>query len=156
MLVLITKLIGKRETLCINYLVDENNLEVQEKNYFSAVQIIQMMPVFDYDGLHKKLIEMNPWIFNMLPNATPNISQEKFYLLRKNLFSINGREHSSNILDLVNRKIHDKYSDRLNKKYPESYGHGIVLEEGMAKLNRIDNQDIYENLFRAMEDVVNS
>lgn len=145
-IVLLTKIIRKRQTLCINYLIDENNLEIPEKSYFTAVQIIQMMPVFD-NGHHKKLIKENPWIFKILPNANFNNNTDSFYLLRKVNNTEKEKAISLKMLSSVNRKIYKLYAKRLERKFPESFGNGILLSEGMAKLNRIDNSEIYEKLF---------
>jgi hypothetical protein len=153
-LVLFTKLIGKRETLCINYLVDENNLGIRDKNYFTAVQIVQMMPVYDH-GLQEKLIEENPWIFKFLPNATLNGSPDVFYLLgNHNSFKSNGK--LSNLVTRINHSIFSNYSKRLKRKFPDAFGNGIRLEEGVAKLNRIDSHDIYEKLFLQIYEAMNS
>lgn len=154
-LVLLTKLVRKRKILCINYLIDENNLEIQEQSYFAAVQIIQMMPVFNNDH-HKKFIQENPWIFKKLPNASIKNSIDNSYLLKE----VNGlykkNKVSFRMLSKVNQKIYKLYAKRLEKKYPESFGNGIVLSEGMAKLNRIDNNDIYERLFNQIYETINS
>lgn len=154
-LVLLTKLIRKRKILCINYLIDENNLKIQEKSYFTAVQIIQMMPIFD-KGHHKKLIEENSWIFKKLPNASVNNSSDNFYLIKETNGSYKKNNVSFRILSKVNQKIYKLYVKRLEKKYPESFGKGIVLSEGIAKLNRVDNHDIYEQLFNQIYETINS
>lgn len=155
MLVLLTKLIGKRKTLCINFLIDENNLEIQEKNYFTAVQIAQMMPVYDM-GFHNRLISQNRWIYEILPNARLNSEPDSFYLLRNGNGNKNGKRRSIKTYSNINRKIYYRYSIRLKKKFPESFGKGIILGEGMAKLNRIDNNDIYEKLFIQIYEAMDS
>lgn len=152
-LVLFTKLIGKRETLCINYLVDENNLAIQEKNYFTALQMMQMVPVYD-SGLQQKLIDENPWIIKILPNATFNGPPDRFYLLSNHAsFKANGNH--LRVFTQINRKIYRGYSKRLKRKFPQSFGNGIRLKEGMAKLNRIDNNDVYEKLFSQIYEALN-
>jgi hypothetical protein len=153
-IVLITKLIRKRQILCVNYLIDENNLEIAEKSYFTAVQIIQMMPVFD-NGHHKKLIEENPWIFEILPNAKFNNNEDSFYLLKRVNNPNKEKTISLKVLSSVNRKIYKLYAERLERKFPKSFGKGILLSEGMAKLNRIDNHDIYQNLFKKIYEAMN-
>jgi len=155
MLVLLTKLIGKREILCINFLIDENNLEIQEKNYFTAVQIVQMMPIYD-TGYHKRIMKENRWISEILPNARFDHLPNEFYLLKNGNGVKNGKAQSSKTYSRINRKIYEKYSIRLKRKYPESFGKGILLSEGMAKLNRIDNHDIYEKLFAKIYEAMNS
>lgn len=152
-LVFFTKLIGKRETLCINYLVDENNLAIQEENYFTALQMIQMMPVYD-SGIHRRLIHENPWIFKVLPNATLNGPPDGFYRLdSRTSFKANGNHF--NLFTQINRMVYDQYSKRLKRKFPDSFGNGIQLREGMAKLNRIDNNDVYEKLFSQIYEAMN-
>ena len=56
------------------------------------------------------------------------------------------RRHS-NWVTALNRLIFQKYSQRLIDKYPDKIGQGIVLKEGIAKLNRVDHQDIYEEIY---------
>jgi hypothetical protein len=143
-LVVLSKFIGKRGCFCINFLVDENNLEIREKNYFTAVQIVQMKTL-NNDEFHRKLVNNNKWIFKILPNAGVNFQKNGFYLLSKN-GTRNRRTGSSQLLTKLNKKIYLKYSRRLMKKFPDSFGSGIVLSEGYAKLNRIDNQHIYDVL----------
>lgn len=146
LLVIFSKLIRKREVFCINYLVDEKNIEIKEKNYFTAVQLVQMIPLFA-TKIQKEIIKNNNWIFNFLPNANGQININKFYLLKSHESSSNGKLYSSKFLSMINSKIYYKYSQRLAKKFPEAFGTGILLTEGAAKLNRLDHQNIYNKLF---------
>ena len=141
--------------MCVNYLVDENNLEIKEQSYFTAIQIIQMMPVFD-NGHHKKLIKQNPWIFKKLPNASFDYEMDSFYLLKKENESQQNKGIALKMLSSVNQRIYKWYAKRLERKFPKSFGNGIVLSEGIAKLNRVDNHDIYERLFNQIYETINS
>ncbi len=145
-LVIFSKITRKRGILCINYLVDENNLRILQQNYFTAVQIVQMIPLFDND-FGRKFIKANSWIFDYLPNARPNILVDRYYLLNQRKMNPNGSRVHLKPLSSLNRLVYQKYSQRLLKKYPDEFGNGIVLKEGVAKLNRIDHQDIYENIY---------
>lgn len=53
LLVLYSKLIRKRHILCINYLVDEKNLCATRQDYYTAVQIIQMVPLLNHEFAQK-------------------------------------------------------------------------------------------------------
>lgn len=147
MLVTVSKLLRKRNLLCINYLVDEKNLYISQQDYYTAVQIMQMIPLFKNE-FGKKIIENNPWIFKFLPNADPEMPVDRFYLLRNGRYAANGKVTGGNILRRLNRMIYKKYAQRLTKKYPREFGKGILLGEGLAKLNRIDHRDIYEEIYR--------
>lgn len=146
-LVLFSKAIRKRDTLCINYLVDEQNLHIQQQDYYTAVQILQMIPLFDND-FNKKIIEDNRWIFDFLPNACPELVKDQFYLLRNGYHKPENTVEQAGFFARLNRVIYEKYKQRLSAKYPREFGEGIVLGEGLAKLNRINHQDIYEEIYR--------
>lgn len=146
-LVLFSKAIRKRDTLCINYLVDERNLHIRQHDYYTAVQILQMIPLFDND-FNKKIIEDNRWIFDFLPNACPELAKDRFYLLRNGYHKPENNAEQSGFFARLNRVIYEKYNRRLSAKYPREFGKGIILGEGLAKLNRIDHQDIYEEIYQ--------
>ncbi len=53
-------------------------------------------------------------------------------------------------LQKVNRLIYVLYRRRLLKKFADRFGRGIVLSEGVAKLNTYDYQDLYQQIFQEM------
>lgn len=147
LLVILSKIFRKREMLCINFLVDENNLHIPQHDYYTAVQIMQMIPLFDND-FSKKIINQNRWIFRFLPNAAAELKLDRFYLLRNGKHFFNGSLNGSGFPGKLNRVIYRKYARRLSARYPRQFGKGIMLEEGLAKLNRIDHHDIYEEIYQ--------
>ncbi len=148
LLVIFSKILHKRSVLCLNYLIDENNLQILQCNYFTAVQILQMLPLCQND-LGEQLIRQNDWIFDFLPNAQPRLFLDHFYTLK------NGRyrspANSDGFLANLNTWIFQKYARRLQRKFPGKFGSGIVLQKGIAKLNSIDHQDIYEVFYRQID-----
>jgi hypothetical protein len=154
-LVMVSKLLCKRNILCINYLVDEKNLHIPQQDYYTAVQIMQMIPLFKNE-FGKKIIDSNPWIFKYLPNADSELPVDRFYLLRNGQYASNGSVQRGDTLSRLNRKIYEKYSQRLARKYPREFGKGIRLGEGLAKLNRIDHRDIYEEIYRKIYRDINT
>lgn len=147
-LALFSKALGKRGVLCINYLVDEDNLHLRQQDYYTAVQIMQMAPLLE-NGFGRRLIESNHWIFRFLPNCRAENEAEYFYCLSNG--RRNGKARQSRWISVLNHLIYRAYTRRLAKKYPREFGRGIVLERGLAKLNRIDHQDIYETIYRKIE-----
>lgn len=60
-------LLNSRKVFCINYYIDYNHLEIEEKNVFTAIEITTLIPVFGrkyYDEFYEK----NIWIKNYFPN----------------------------------------------------------------------------------------
>lgn len=147
LIVVITKLLGKRPLLCLNYAVDENHLYVPEENYYTAVQIIQMLPLVE-SPLSREMVRQNSWIFNFLPNANRELPTETHYLLKRKQSRSNRSTITFGWLKRLNRRIYRMYARRLAKKFPAQFGKGIMLSEGRAKLNRVDHQHIYGDIHR--------
>ena len=145
-LVVFSKLSRKRHVLCINYIVDEENLHIPQHNYYTAVQIMQMVPVFE-NGFSQKMIRQNMWVFDYLPNAEPVLPEDDFYVLRKGVLSSNGQKGSA-LFSRLNQYVYKRYAGRLERKYPDEIGKGIILDEGRAKLNRIDHSKIYDEIYQ--------
>lgn len=147
LLVLISKLLGKRGVLCLNYLVDEAHLAIEQEDYFTAVQLMQMIPL-TANGYYRQVMEANPWVFRVLPNARPVTELNPRYVLgNSSVRRVPDVGKLSSRLDRLNRWIYRRYARRLQRKFPREFGRGIVVREGLAKLNRVDHQDIYEQIY---------
>ena len=60
-------LLNSKKNFCINYFVDSENLEIKEKNIFTATEIVTLLPTFGknmYEDFYKK----NYWIKQYFPN----------------------------------------------------------------------------------------
>ena len=65
----LTYISGKQHWFCMNYYVDELGLEIPEKNIFTAMEIITLLPM---EGLiqFKKFKEANSWADDYFPAYT--------------------------------------------------------------------------------------
>jgi hypothetical protein len=52
---------------CLNYVIDETNLEVPEKNIFTATEIVTLIPLYGY-SLLENFFEANNWVGDYFPN----------------------------------------------------------------------------------------
>ncbi|MEO8415692.1 MAG: hypothetical protein ABI472_18660 [Ginsengibacter sp.] len=59
-------LIGKQQWFCMNYYVDEVGMEIPEKNIFTAMEIVTLLPM---EGLqhHEKFMKANIWTAGFFP-----------------------------------------------------------------------------------------
>ncbi len=53
--------------LCINYIVDEKNLEFQERNRYVASELVLMVATYD-EGVLDKIKALNGWVEEFFPN----------------------------------------------------------------------------------------
>jgi hypothetical protein len=51
----------------VNYFVDEDHLEIEEKNLFTATELATVLPLYGADQ-YTRLIETNTWVKNVFPN----------------------------------------------------------------------------------------
>ncbi|HXV61760.1 MAG TPA: glycosyltransferase family 1 protein [Vicinamibacteria bacterium] len=63
----VMKVLGLRRTLCLNYFVAEDRLELAERDPFTASQIVGMKPLFGRDQ-YIRLVRANAWGARFFPN----------------------------------------------------------------------------------------
>ncbi|MEP7170869.1 MAG: nucleotidyltransferase domain-containing protein [Bacteroidota bacterium] len=61
-------LLNSHKYFCVNYFIDENNLEIPDKNIFTATELVTLIPMINHD-LFEKFIRANKWTNNFIPNA---------------------------------------------------------------------------------------
>ena len=59
-------LAGKRNWFCMNYYIDETAFEIEEKNIFTAIEIVTLVPMHGTQKV-KAFINQNKWTKNYLP-----------------------------------------------------------------------------------------
>ncbi len=61
-------LLNSHRYFCINYLIDTDHLEIEEKNRFTATEIATLLPVFK-SSYYKAFWDANRWIETYYPNV---------------------------------------------------------------------------------------
>ena len=60
-------LLNSKKYFCINYFITEDYLEIEDKNFFTATEIVHIKATYN-TALVKKFIEANKWIKEHFPN----------------------------------------------------------------------------------------
>jgi hypothetical protein len=60
-------LFNSGKNLCTNYFIDTQNLEINEKNIFTAIELSTLQPMFGHSEI-TKFQSANPWVLSFLPN----------------------------------------------------------------------------------------
>jgi hypothetical protein len=63
-------LANSHKHFCVNYFVDENHLEIEEKNLFTATELATVIPLYG-SRQYENLQGANPWLNEFFPNYTP-------------------------------------------------------------------------------------
>lgn len=58
---------NSHRNFCLNYFIDSDNLEIPDKNIFTATEIAFLMPMYNYP-LYQAFMEKNAWIKSEFPN----------------------------------------------------------------------------------------
>ena len=102
-------LVGKHKWFCMNYYIDERGLEIVEKNVFTAMEIVTLIPMYGAATL-QNFINANKWTKNYFPANSPdmNIAPE----IKKGIF----RYLPEKILNTPIGDVTDKWLMKLTRK----------------------------------------
>jgi len=123
----LTFLVNKQHCFCMNYYVDEQALEIAEKNIYTATEVVTLIPI-QGDATFADFFAANAWTRKYLPNHIMRVSTAK--PLKKSLlkklveFLLNNR--TGDLLDNSFMKI---TSRRWNEKTRQQKvnDHGVLL-----------------------------
>jgi hypothetical protein len=62
-------LFNSHKYFCVNYFVDTDHLEIEEKNLFTATELATVLPLYNAES-YDKLHQSNHWLLNFFPNYT--------------------------------------------------------------------------------------
>lgn len=81
----LTFLVNRQDHFCMNYYVDESQLLIPEKNIYTAIEVVTLIPL-QGDTVMDKFYTINNWTRQYLPNKTLRVSSAM--PLKPSLFKI--------------------------------------------------------------------
>ena len=72
----ITFLFKKQDWFCMNYYIDEQRLQIKEKNIYTAIEVATLLPLRGVSAFNK-FYAHNTWSKDYLPNHSMKISYQK-------------------------------------------------------------------------------
>ena len=72
----LTFLVNKQHYFCMNYYIDEQELQIREKNIYTAIEIATLMPLHG-DTVFEQFYITNAWTRDYLPNKNLRLSTAK-------------------------------------------------------------------------------
>ncbi|OCX50235.1 hypothetical protein BEL04_23280 [Mucilaginibacter sp. PPCGB 2223] len=71
-----TFLVNKQHLFCMNYFIDEQGLEIVEKNIYTAIEVATLIPI-EGDIAFEKFYSANTWTRTYLPNNCMRVTSAK-------------------------------------------------------------------------------
>jgi predicted nucleotidyltransferase len=69
----LTFIVGKQHYFCMNYFVDEAGLSIEEKNIYTATEIVTLLPIKGFEAF-REFNKQNSWVKLFLPNHSMKVS----------------------------------------------------------------------------------
>lgn len=127
------KILSAAGKICINLILEEDNLTQHNKNIYVAHEILQMHVLWQRDDIYSKFLHDNEWTFRYLPNWKSGIKTQKYNSKVKSFGIVNWLEDLAKGLQL---KIMNSPSgsERIESGalyfHPEDKGKKILAEYG--------------------------
>jgi hypothetical protein len=64
-------LLNSRKYFCINYFLSSDNLSIPDRNIYTAIETVSLIPTYNYP-LYLELLQQNAWVREWLPYAATN------------------------------------------------------------------------------------
>lgn len=112
-------LFNSKKIFCINYFVDSEKLEIEEKNIFTATEIVTLLPTYG-KKLYDEFYEKNYWVKEFYPNypkrETDKVIDRKDGIVKNFLEKILSKNIGDKIDDFA-MAVFDKFNKSKYKNY---------------------------------------
>lgn len=127
-------LLNSHKYFCVNYFVDENNLEIHDKNIYTATEINTLMPMYNFDAF-ASFVQANQWTIDYLPNL--------------NLYTVpaNNENRKAYIKNVLEKLLQNDFGNWLEKLF-----FSITLNYWKKKFTQFSDED-FKNALRSREGV---
>lgn len=110
---------------CVNYFVSTETLEIEEKNRFTATEIVTIIPLYGM-SIFKRFYDKNKWVLNYFPNYNLQSSLKQLKEIKKHkrrfifeglLNNFIGKAMNYLCMRIVTRRWKYKYKTSTNNPY---------------------------------------
>lgn len=148
-------LFNSRKYFCVNYFIDEDNLEIPEKNLFTATEIVTILPMVG-EQLYHKFINENKWVFNFFPNAKINIKENVINKNKKGFLELILNTKFGDFIDSYFMKLTLKRWQKKFKQFtPEEFNLVLKTNKRTSKHHPSNFQEkVPTNYFKKLNEIL--
>jgi len=136
-LMLVSKWMGLRRTLCVNYVLDEDALALPERDLFTAAEIVGLR-VLAGPATYQRFLEANGWLPSLFPNFWIGRAEDN-----RELVEAGGSKRREKILDAGPAPLFERLARLLLGSYLRfrwGGAPGVVLSRHRLKLHTRDHR----------------
>jgi hypothetical protein len=140
-----SKLLGVRRTLCVNYVLDEDAAALPERDVVTASEIVGMRPLAGREG-YRRFVAANDWVGRFFPNFYAAHLEES-----ADVPEVAPGRWLEALLDLGPAPLLEALSRRVLGSWLRRLGDapGVVLSDRRLKLHRRDHRPRLTEAFAA-------
>jgi hypothetical protein len=116
-------LAGSHKHFCVNYFVDEDHLEIEEKNLFTATELATVLPLYGVEQ-YESLINTNAWVQDFFPNyiarSTENVSMSTTKGIKKVVEKLINASFAQNIESYFKKLTMKRWKKLYEKEYSKT------------------------------------
>jgi hypothetical protein len=128
----LTFLVNKQDYFCMNYYIDEDQLEIREKTIYTAIEVVTLIPLHG-DTVMEQFYAANSWTRGYLPNKIMRISSAKPLKpsIFKSIFEKLFNNFIGDAIDTLLMKITSaRWSKKTAQKKVNSKGTVLAMDAG--------------------------
>ncbi|HEV9037799.1 MAG TPA: hypothetical protein VGQ51_14290 [Puia sp.] len=130
----LTYLRGRQHRYCMNYFIDEEALEIKEKNIFTAIELLTLMPACGNGGL-TQFFQANNWTCQYLPHYRDRQREAdgpyRSSLLKRGLERLFNNRLGSLLEDYLRRLTDSRWKTKTSRGYKNMKGDPMTLQCGL-------------------------
>jgi hypothetical protein len=132
---------GEKVRLCLNYIMDESDPLIANRNFYTATEMRNLIPVVGLDA-HRKFIQINSWVDYYYPGMSgisPPVASSPTHQINKIFYAVYNtmkdikwclRTHPLN-------NLHSLCGNKFNVQGPHCGGYQLMVQK---KFNRLAGQ----------------
>jgi hypothetical protein len=122
------RLLNSRKYFCLNYFVDTENLEIVDKNMFTAVEVAHLIPVYAENALFEQFYAQNKWVQDFLdaPAAITKtaLPADPYYGLNETIQVSNSKKRKEEWLNgKIGASLENWTHKKTLKRWMRKFGH---------------------------------
>ena len=145
-------LLNSRKYFCVNYFVDTENLELRNKNIFTATELANLIPTYKFE-VFRNIMDSNPWVRVYYPNFKTSFQKKDIYEKTpwfKRFFEWIFSGLQGDYLDWLCHMIHLKYLKRKFSEYDKTqFNQAFRSTKGESKHHPRNFQKLVLEAFEA-------